>query len=102
MLHAIRQVAQGKHLLDPLATSVVMQQAYGNDPLDALTVHEREVFDLLARGCNHTEIAQHMGVSKATIQTLSANVLDKLVLRDRAQVIVYELKRGLVCPAELL
>lgn len=102
MLSAIERVAQGQHVLDPAATEVLMQQVRGNDPLETLTGREREVFDLLAKGYNYAEIAQSIGVSEATIRTHAANILDKLSLRDRAQVIVYALKRGLVRPDELL
>ena len=43
-----------------------------------------------------SEIAAHLNVSEATVHTHIANVLDKLALRDRTQVTIYALKRGLV------
>ena len=101
MLQAIERVAQGMSVLDPAATQIVMQQVRGNDPLDALTGRERDVFDLLARGHNNVEMAEKLNVSEATIRTHIASVLDKLTLRDRTQVMIYALKRGLVRPDEL-
>lgn len=101
MLDAIQRVADGQNALDPAVTQVVMAQVRGGDPLNVLTTREREVFDLLARGHNAAEIAVTLSVSEATIRTHIANVLEKLALRDRTQVMVYALKRGLVKPDDL-
>lgn len=102
VLGAIERVAAGQSVLDPLVAQKVMSQLRAGDPVDALTVREREVFERMARGYNYEEIAAKLGVSEATIRTHGANVLDKLALRDRAQVMAYALKRGLVRPDDLL
>ncbi|MCK6578713.1 MAG: LuxR C-terminal-related transcriptional regulator [Anaerolineae bacterium] len=70
-------------------------------PLDALTPREREVFDLLAHGVSSPQIAKKLVVSEATVRTHITSVLDKLRLRDRTQVMVYALKRGIVRPQDL-
>jgi NarL family two-component system response regulator LiaR len=67
-----------------------------NDPLESLTGRERDVFDGMARGWNNPEIAAALSVSEATVRTHVASILDKLTLRDRTQVTIYALKRGLV------
>lgn len=96
LVQAIERVAQGLSSLDPAATQVLMQQVQSQDPLEALTAREREVFDAMAHGLSNPEIAEHLSVSEATVRTHVANVLDKLTLRDRTQVIIYALKRGLI------
>lgn len=101
MLQAIERVAQGISVLDPAAAQVVMQQARGHDPLNTLTEREREVFDVVARGYSNAEIAEQLHVTEATVRTHIAAILDKLNLRDRTQVMVYALKRGIVRPEEL-
>lgn len=101
MLDAIRQTAQGISSLDPAVTRVLQQHLTGNDPLDALTPRERDVFDLLAYGMNNPQIAEKLVVSEATVRTHVTSVLDKLRLRDRTQVMVFALKRGLVTPQDL-
>ena len=101
MLDAIHRVADGQNALDPAVTQIVMAQVRGGDPLDELTSREREVFDLLARGNNAPTIAITLSVSDATIRTHIASLLEKLALRDRTQVMVYALKRGLVKPDDL-
>ncbi len=96
LVQAIERVAQGLSSLDPAATQVLMQQVQSHDPLETLTAREREVFDAMAHGSSNPEIAEQLNVSEATVRTHVANVLDKLVLRDRTQVIIYALKRGLI------
>ncbi|GAB4515007.1 MAG: response regulator transcription factor [Anaerolineae bacterium] len=101
MLDAIRQTAQGISTLDSAVTRVLQQHLTGKDPLDTLTPREREVFDLLAYGMNNPQIAEKLVVSEATVRTHVTSVLDKLRLRDRTQVMVFALKRGLVTPQDL-
>jgi two-component system, NarL family, response regulator LiaR len=96
LVQAIERVAQGISALDPAAAQVLMHQVQTHDPLETLTTREREVFDVMARGMNNAEIADHLIVSEATVRTHIANILDKLALRDRTQVTIYALKRGLI------
>lgn len=96
LVQSIERVAQGISVLDPAATQVLMHQVTSHDPLELLTAREREVFEGMARGWNNAEIAANLKVSEATVRTHIANVLDKLALRDRTQVTIYALKRGLI------
>ena len=96
LIQAIERIAEGQNVLDPAAAQIIMKQVHGHDPLEALTARERETFDMLALGLNSAEIAARLSVSEATIRTHTASVLDKLSLSDKTQVIVYELKRGLI------
>jgi NarL family two-component system response regulator LiaR len=96
LVQAIERVAAGQSALDPAAAQVVMQQVRSDDPLDSLTTREREVFDQMARGQNNHDIAEILTISEATVRTHVGSVLDKLMLRDRTQVMIYALKRGLV------
>jgi DNA-binding NarL/FixJ family response regulator len=96
LVEAIERVAKGQSMLDPAAAQVLMQQVQSNDPLETLTAREREVFNGMARGWNNAEIANELNVSEATVRTHVASILDKLTLRDRTQVTIYALKRGLI------
>jgi two-component system, NarL family, response regulator LiaR len=96
LVAAIERVAQGLRALDPAATEVLMHHVQEQDPFDLLTTREREVFEGLARGWTNGEIADRLSVSEATVRTHISNILDKLALRDRTQVMIYALKRGLV------
>lgn len=96
LLRAIEQVYRGQNALDPAAGQILVRQVQSADPLTQLTARERDVFDAMARGLTNPEIAQHLDISEGTVRTHIVNVLDKLQLRDRTQVTIYALKRGLI------
>jgi len=96
VVSAIYQVAAGQTALDTAVTQALIRQTRLSDPLDLLTNREREVFDLIAQGKNNHEISQLLVISEVTVRTHVASLLDKIQLRDRTQVIIYALKRGLV------
>ena len=102
LIEAIMRVARGEGALDPVAVQAIMRQTRGQDPLHSLTKRERQVFDHLALGQNASEISNLLTVSEATIRTHVANILEKLALRDRVQVMAYALKRGIVQSDDLL
>jgi NarL family two-component system response regulator LiaR len=96
LVQSIERVAEGGSALDPAATQVLIQQVSHNDPLKTLTARELEIFNEAALGWNNPEIAGRLKISEATVRTHMASVLDKLVLRDRTQITIYALKRGLI------
>ena len=66
-------------------------------PADALTTREREVLELLVQGItSNRELAERLFVSENTIKYHLRHILDKLHLQNRAQVIAYALRHGLV------
>lgn len=66
-------------------------------PADALTEREQEVLELLVQGItSNRELAQRLFVSENTIKYHLRNILDKLHLQNRAQVIAYAVRHGLV------
>lgn len=102
---AVHIVAGGEALLAPAVTRSVVQAFAQQRPLPepppalaALTVREREVLQLLARGLSNPEICDQLGVSEATAKTHVAHVLQKLDLRDRIQAVIYAYESGLIQP----
>jgi DNA-binding NarL/FixJ family response regulator len=67
-----------------------------SEVLSRLTPREREVLMMVARGHNTRHIAAALKVSEATVRSHVHHVLYKLHLRDRAEVIVYAHRAGLV------
>ena len=105
LIRAIRLIAAGEALLDPAVTLRVIEEfsrtpAHPTEPAEMtrLTDREREVLLLVARGLSNAEIAAGLFVSEATIKSHVARLLAKLMLRDRAQAIVYAYESGLVVP----
>ena len=69
-----------------------------HDP-DALTDREREVLELLVSGItSNRKLAKQLGVSENTIKFHVRNILDKLHLHNRAQVVSYAIRNRIVDP----
>jgi DNA-binding NarL/FixJ family response regulator len=68
------------------------------DP-DALTEREREVLELLVNGItSNRKLAKQLGVSENTVKFHVRNILDKLHLHNRAQVVGYAIRHRIVEP----
>ncbi len=63
-----------------------------------LTVREREVLLLIARGYSNAEIAESFVVSEGTVKTHVKRILAKLGVRDRTQAAVFAFDSGFVTP----
>ena len=103
LVAAIRTVAAGDSLLAPAVTRLMVEQFVRRSAprrqaagIDQLTDREREVFELLTRGRSNGEIARTLVVSEPTVKTHVAQVLRKLGVRDRVQVVIYAYEAGLV------
>ena len=103
LVAAIRTVAAGDSLLAPAVTRLMVEQFVRRSAprrqaagMDQLTDREREVFELLTRGRSNGEIARTLVVSEPTVKTHVAQVLRKLGVRDRVQVVIYAYEAGLV------
>lgn len=67
------------------------------DETDSLTEREREVLELLVQGVTtNRKLAKALGVSENTVKFHIRNILDKLHLNNRAQVVSYALRHRLV------
>jgi DNA-binding NarL/FixJ family response regulator len=103
---AVRAAADGKAMLAPrLAYWLIERCLQSRLPspvqpddasLRALTPREREILVLTARGWSTEDIAAHLFISEATVRTHVYRLRSKLRLRDRAQVVSYAYRVGLV------
>ena len=65
-----------------------------DQPAEArLTDREEEALRLLARGLSNREIGEALGISENTVKYHTRNLLDKLHLRNRSQVIAYAARK---------
>ena len=97
-------VNRGEPALTPALARKLLQefarpaqpQATQHDP-DALTDREREVLELLVNGItSNRKLAKQLGVSENTVKFHVRNILDKLHLHNRAQVVGFALRHGIV------
>ena len=95
LVDAVRKVAEGDVFFSPRLAGFVLDAFSGRGPadtpdeeLDRLTVREREVLRLIARGFAYKEIARELVISARTVEVHVSSVLRKLQLSNR-----YELSR---------
>ncbi len=94
MVEAIECVQGGGLYLAPrVAELLALRPPRESDPLEELTVREREVFDLLGRGQSLTEIASQLGVSYRTAANAAAQIKTKLKLGSAAALIKHAVDR---------
>ena len=61
----------------------------------SLTAREREVLKFLSEGKSNSEVAEVLGISTRTVETHRANIMNKLDLRNTAELVRYAIERGL-------
>ncbi|MGL6279176.1 MAG: LuxR C-terminal-related transcriptional regulator [Gaiella sp.] len=102
LLTAIERVAAGDAVFSPRLAGFVLDAFADEVPqeldpeLDSLTVREREVMRLLARGYAYKEIARRLSISIKTVETHASNVLRKLQLSSRNELASWAARRKLL------
>jgi two-component system response regulator DevR len=93
LVDAIRTVASGQSLLDPVATARVLERLREGEATDekvaALTDQERKLLDLLAEGLTNREIAARMFLAEKTVKNYVSNLLTKMGMARRTEAAVY-------------
>jgi two-component system response regulator NreC len=103
LLIAIRTVSRGEVFLYPsLATRLVQnylgEMAAGTQPeiSTTLTAREQEVLVLIAEGLSNAEIAEKLVISAKTVDRHRENIMGKLNLHSRVDLVKYALRNGLI------
>jgi DNA-binding NarL/FixJ family response regulator len=101
LIGALRTVAGGRTFLSDDAQRTLMDEWLENgsaQPDDPLTPRELEVVKLIAEAYTNRQIAETLKLSEKTVESHRANVLSKLEMRDRVELVRYAIRRGLVEP----
>jgi DNA-binding NarL/FixJ family response regulator len=88
---AIRAVARGESLLQPIATDPVRARyAYREQDAPKANFSEREIaiLRLLAGGYSNKEIARSLFLAEGTVKNYVSDILDKLETRDRTRAVL--------------
>ena len=102
LVNAIRTVSQGECFVPPAIAKMLLtnyrQQAESDaaEEGDVLTEREKEVLKLVAEGRSSQEIADLLNLSKKTVMCHRANVMSKLNIHNRANLVKYALSHGLI------
>jgi DNA-binding NarL/FixJ family response regulator len=94
LIGAVRTVAAGGSLLDPTATSVVLERLRaGNEPADpryaSLSPQERRILGLIADGLTNRQIGAAMFLAEKTVKNYVSSLLHKLGFARRTEAAVY-------------
>jgi DNA-binding NarL/FixJ family response regulator len=96
LISAVRTVAAGQNVAAPTVTRRLIRHFVDTVPrapdptrLDQLTLREKEVLTLMARGMSNQEIAARLLVTEGTVKTHVSRILAKLQLRDRIHAVIY-------------
>jgi DNA-binding NarL/FixJ family response regulator len=101
LIGAVRTVAGGRTFLSGEAQRGLMDEWLEGGrakPDDPLTPRELEVVKLIAEAYTNRQIAETLKVSEKTVESHRANMLSKLGMSDRVELVRYAIRRGLVEP----
>ena len=104
LVNAIEVVAGGDYVLHPSVTRIMVEnyvEKMGQAREDAqshssLTEREREILKLVAEGYTNREIAQSLYISVKTVDTHKANIMEKLKLHKRNELVRYAIEKGIM------
>ncbi|HEY1831149.1 MAG TPA: response regulator transcription factor [Acidimicrobiales bacterium] len=95
VIAAVRAAAGGDANLSPdLVTRLTraLRRPPLPDPFQSLSVRERQVLDLIARGHSNRQIARELTIGEQTVKSHVSNILTKLDLQDRVQAAIFALR----------
>jgi DNA-binding NarL/FixJ family response regulator len=95
VVQAIRDVGEGRAVLDPNVTEGIFGRISGKDP-HALSDRELAVLQELSHGRSTREVAEHIHVSEETVKTYLKQIFRKLGVHDRTEAVAEAFRRGFV------
>ena len=103
LLLAIRAAANGEVYLYPSMAKLLVKDYLASEPTErekttstALTEREQEVLTHLAEGESNDEIAKALVISPKTVARHRENIMRKLNLHSRAELVRYAIRKGII------
>ncbi|MBF6976203.1 response regulator transcription factor [Streptococcus macedonicus] len=96
ILNAIQKVARGELAIETEVDKKIKAHDMQPELHEDLTMRERDILRLLAKGYDNQTIADELFISLKTVKTHVSNILAKLEVDDRTQAVVYAFKHHLV------
>ncbi len=101
LVNAIRTVHHGESYLYPSATTALIEQYLlranqDKDEYEGLTNRQREILQLVSEGRTNREIAEMVFISVKTVIRHRSDIMDKLGLHNRTELIKYAISKGLI------
>lgn len=101
LVDAVRAVGRGEPFLTNAAQRRLVREWMADEssgPSEPLSPREQEVLKLIAEAHTNKEIGEILHLAEKTVESHRANLLRKLGMRDRVQLVRYAIRRGLVEP----
>jgi DNA-binding NarL/FixJ family response regulator len=95
IVRAVREVGQGKSLLDPQVTKAVLDRLrkgkhlMGDEKLARLSPQEERILALVADGQTNKEIGEELHLAEKTVKNYVSSILSKLEVGRRAEAAAY-------------
>lgn len=94
IFEAIRTVAKGGTLLQPVIASKLMQHI--SDGIEKPSLRELEVLKWMAKGLKNKQIAEELFISERTVKFHVSAILSKLGAKNRTEAVQIGVKKGFV------
>jgi DNA-binding NarL/FixJ family response regulator len=98
LIDAVRKVATGQSLLDPVVAARVLERVRRGDEADELlgrlTPQERRILDLVGRGLTNRQIADNLYLAEKTVKNYVSNLLTKMGMNRRTEAAAYIARLG--------
>jgi len=105
LLTAIRAAAKNEVYLYPSMAKLLVRDFLEHESvskkkpaLDGLTIREQEVLTHLAEGASNDEIAGLLNISPNTVARHRENIMSKLNLHNRTELVKYAIRKGIIHP----
>jgi DNA-binding NarL/FixJ family response regulator len=101
LVAAVRAVERGEPFLTNAGERSLIRTWMEDEsagPREPLTPREEEVVKLIAEAHTNAQIAQILHLSEKTVESHRGNLLRKLGMRDRVELVRYAIRRGLIEP----
>jgi DNA-binding NarL/FixJ family response regulator len=102
VIQAVKRAYQGEAVLHPSVAKLLIRDYLSRVEkgeevsYDTLSEREREILKLIAEGQTNREIADLLYLSVKTIQAHRANLMRKLGMHDRTELVKYAIRKGII------
>ncbi|GAA5522811.1 response regulator transcription factor [Aliifodinibius salicampi] len=102
ILHGIRAIMRGQRVFSPPISDMITESFLNKEEISPpkvetdLTKREREILELIVQGMTSKEIAKELYISPRTVDTHRSNLMEKLELKNIADLVRFALKNKLV------
>jgi DNA-binding NarL/FixJ family response regulator len=101
LVYAIRAVTSGGRYMSPQALKAMVEHYVDGPPraetkYDLLTPREREIVKLLAEGSSPKQVATDLGLALKTVDVHKTNLMRKLGVHDRAELIKWAIAHKVI------